>query len=118
MDAAAAAPVAPGNGRLGRPRAPRVGLGAAGAAAAVAAGEGPSCLYVGPIETASQERLEALYRQVRFRSSSCSPSIRLSTGLLLVTATTARIFKNRCFFLSGKNGCFMCKLELPLLHFD
>lgn len=27
--------------------------------------EGPSCLFVGPIETASQETLEALYCQVR-----------------------------------------------------
>ncbi|KAE8733033.1 hypothetical protein F3Y22_tig00001644pilonHSYRG00387 [Hibiscus syriacus] len=27
--------------------------------------EGPSCLFVGPIETASQETLEALYRQAR-----------------------------------------------------
>lgn len=27
--------------------------------------EGPSCLFVGPIESASQETLEALYRQVR-----------------------------------------------------
>lgn len=30
--------------------------------------EGPSCIFVGPVETASQENLEALYRQV----SSCS----------------------------------------------
>lgn len=72
---AAAAPVAPGSGRVGRPRAPRVGLGAAGAAAAVAAGEGPSCLYVGPIETASQERLEALYRQARDSYYSGEPLI-------------------------------------------
>lgn len=26
--------------------------------------EGPSCLFVGPIESASKETLEALYRQV------------------------------------------------------
>lgn len=26
--------------------------------------EGPSCIFVGPIESASQETLEALYRQV------------------------------------------------------
>lgn len=72
--AAPAAPVAPGSGRLGRPRAPRVGLGAAGVAAA-GAGEGPSCLYVGPIETASQERLEALYRQARDSYYSGQPLI-------------------------------------------
>ncbi|KAL6967539.1 hypothetical protein U1Q18_033347 [Sarracenia purpurea var. burkii] len=28
-------------------------------------GEGPSCIFVGPIETASKETLEALYRQAR-----------------------------------------------------
>jgi len=66
----AAAPVAPGSGRLSRPRPrpPWVRLRgarvAAAAAAAAAAAEGPSCLYVGPIETASQEKLEALYHQV------------------------------------------------------
>jgi len=42
-----------------------VGLRGAWAVAAAAA-EGPSCLYVGPIETASQEKMEALYRQVRY----------------------------------------------------
>lgn len=26
--------------------------------------EGPSCIFIGPVETASQENLEALYRQV------------------------------------------------------
>lgn len=31
----------------------------------LALAEGPSCLFVGPIETASKETLEALYRQVR-----------------------------------------------------
>jgi hypothetical protein len=35
-------------------------------AVAVAVAQGPSCLYVGPIETASQEKLEALYHQVRY----------------------------------------------------
>lgn len=60
---AAAAPVVPGSGRLSRTRPPRVGLRGAGAVMAAAA-EGPSCLYVGPIETASQEKLEALYHQV------------------------------------------------------
>ena len=59
---AAAARVAHGSGRLSRPRPPRVGMRGAWAVAA----EGPSCLYVGPIETASQEKLEALYRQVRY----------------------------------------------------
>jgi hypothetical protein len=64
---AAAAPVAPGSGCLSRPRhrPPWVRLrGARVAAAAAAAAEGPSCLFVGPIETASQEKLEALYHQV------------------------------------------------------
>lgn len=28
--------------------------------------QGPSCIYVGPIETASKETLEALYSQVSF----------------------------------------------------
>lgn len=68
--AAAAAPVAGGNGLLGRPRAPRVGL-----RVCAAAGEGPSCLYVGPIETASQEMLEALYRQARDSYYSGQPLI-------------------------------------------
>lgn len=62
---AAAAPVAPGSGRVSRlrPRPARVGLRGA---VAVAVAQGPSCLYVGPIETASQEKLEALYHQVRY----------------------------------------------------
>jgi hypothetical protein len=38
-------------------------VGLRGARVAAAA-QGPSCLYVGPIETASQEKLEALYHQV------------------------------------------------------
>ncbi|KAK3137731.1 hypothetical protein QOZ80_5BG0456460 [Eleusine coracana subsp. coracana] len=64
--AAAAAPVAPGSGRLGRLRPIRLGLrGGWVVAAHAAAGEGPSCLFVGPIETASQEKLEALYHQAR-----------------------------------------------------
>uniref|UniRef100_A0A803KRW5 Uncharacterized protein n=1 Tax=Chenopodium quinoa TaxID=63459 RepID=A0A803KRW5_CHEQI len=29
--------------------------------------EGPSCIFVGPVETASQETLEALYRQLKLR---------------------------------------------------
>ncbi|CAL4903290.1 unnamed protein product [Urochloa decumbens] len=71
--AAAAAPVAPGRGRLNRPRVPRVGL--RGIVAAAAAAEGPSCLYVGPIETASQEKLEALYHQARDSYYSGQPLI-------------------------------------------
>ncbi|OEL29018.1 hypothetical protein BAE44_0009966 [Dichanthelium oligosanthes] len=73
MAAAAASPVAPGSGRLSRqrPSPPRVGLRGAGAAAA----EGPSCLYVGPIETASQEKLEALYHQARDSYYSGQPLI-------------------------------------------
>lgn len=65
MAAAAAAPVAvaPGSGRLGRLRPLRAGL-RGWVVAGAAAGEGPSCLFVGPIETASQEKLEALYQQV------------------------------------------------------
>ncbi|KAJ0979519.1 hypothetical protein J5N97_014993 [Dioscorea zingiberensis] len=39
------------------------------------AGEGPSCLFVGPIETASQETLEALYRQARDAYYSGKPLI-------------------------------------------
>lgn len=37
--------------------------------------EGPSCLFVGPIETASQETLEALYRQARDAYYSGKPLI-------------------------------------------
>lgn len=40
-----------------------------------AAVEGPSCLYVGPIETASQEMLEALYQQARDSYYSGQPLI-------------------------------------------
>ncbi|XP_073267407.1 PGR5-like protein 1A, chloroplastic isoform X2 [Populus alba] len=39
------------------------------------ASEGPSCLFVGPIETASQETLEALYRQARDAYYSGKPLI-------------------------------------------
>ncbi|XP_072984587.1 uncharacterized protein [Typha latifolia] len=39
------------------------------------AAEGPSCLFVGPIETASKERLEALYRQARDSYYSGQPLI-------------------------------------------
>ncbi|XP_044483052.1 PGR5-like protein 1B, chloroplastic [Mangifera indica] len=37
--------------------------------------EGPSCIYVGPIETASKETLEALYRQARDAYYSGEPLI-------------------------------------------
>ncbi|KAJ8452592.1 hypothetical protein Cgig2_004928 [Carnegiea gigantea] len=37
--------------------------------------EGPSCIFVGPIETASQETLEALYRQARDAYYSGTPLI-------------------------------------------
>nr|KJB07137.1 hypothetical protein B456_001G111300 [Gossypium raimondii]KJB07138.1 hypothetical protein B456_001G111300 [Gossypium raimondii] len=37
--------------------------------------EGPSCIFVGPVETASQETLEALYRQARDAYYSGEPLI-------------------------------------------
>ncbi|KAM7256652.1 hypothetical protein ACFE04_012393 [Oxalis oulophora] len=37
--------------------------------------EGPSCIYVGPVETASKETLEALYRQARDSYYSGTPLI-------------------------------------------
>ncbi|XP_051134693.1 PGR5-like protein 1B, chloroplastic [Andrographis paniculata] len=37
--------------------------------------EGPSCIFVGPVETASQENLEALYRQAREAYYSGEPLI-------------------------------------------
>ncbi|GER35643.1 PGR5-like protein [Striga asiatica] len=37
--------------------------------------EGPSCIFVGPVETASQETLEALYRQAREAYYSGDPLI-------------------------------------------
>ncbi|GMH12748.1 hypothetical protein Nepgr_014589 [Nepenthes gracilis] len=37
--------------------------------------EGPSCIFIGPIETASQETLEALYRQARDAYYSGTPLI-------------------------------------------
>lgn len=37
--------------------------------------EGPSCIFVGPIETASQETLEALYRQAKDAYYSGKPLI-------------------------------------------
>ncbi|WCJ20511.1 hypothetical protein M5689_002735 [Euphorbia peplus] len=42
---------------------------------ASASAEGPSCIYVGPIETASKETLEALYRQARDAYYSGEPLI-------------------------------------------
>ncbi|XP_078179201.1 PGR5-like A protein isoform X2 [Carex rostrata] len=41
----------------------------------LAVSEGPSCLFVGPIETASKEMLEALYRQARDSYYSGKPLI-------------------------------------------
>ncbi|KDP42256.1 hypothetical protein JCGZ_02986 [Jatropha curcas] len=43
--------------------------------AAVATAEGPSCIYVGPIDSASKETLEALYRQARDAYYSGEPLI-------------------------------------------
>lgn len=37
--------------------------------------EGPSCVFVGPLETASKETLEALYRQARDAYYSGKPLI-------------------------------------------
>lgn len=48
------------------PRARSYGATRSGAVPSSFAAEGPSCLFVGPIETASKEMLEALYLQVRF----------------------------------------------------
>ncbi|KAJ9146666.1 hypothetical protein P3X46_028902 [Hevea brasiliensis] len=45
------------------------------ATAATATADGPSCIYVGPIETASKETLEALYRQARDAYYSGEPLI-------------------------------------------
>ncbi|KAJ6849278.1 PGR5-like protein 1B, chloroplastic [Iris pallida] len=43
--------------------------------AAAAAAEGPSCLFVGPIDTASKEMLEALYHQARYSYYNGKPLI-------------------------------------------
>lgn len=60
------------SGRTGAPFSVRIstkshGNGGGGFAAAATMcqnEEGPSCIFVGPLETASKETLEALYRQV------------------------------------------------------
>lgn len=59
------------SGRTGAPFSVRIstkshGNGGGGLAAAATCKneEGPSCVFVGPLETASKETLEALYRQV------------------------------------------------------
>uniref|UniRef100_A0A2P2JB72 PGR5-like protein 1Bic isoform X2 n=1 Tax=Rhizophora mucronata TaxID=61149 RepID=A0A2P2JB72_RHIMU len=53
------------NSRSGAPLAVRISAKSGGISATCSErAEGPSCIYVGPIETASKETLEALYRQV------------------------------------------------------
>ncbi|EEF29286.1 PGR5-like protein 1B, chloroplastic [Ricinus communis] len=52
----------------------RISLKSNGASASPVA-EGPSCIYVGPVETASKETLEALYRQARDAYYSGQPLI-------------------------------------------
>ncbi|KAJ0019933.1 hypothetical protein Pint_32391 [Pistacia integerrima] len=67
------------NGRTGAPFSVRISTKSHGATVASAATcnnkEGPSCIYVGPIETASKETLEALYRQARDAYYSGEPLI-------------------------------------------
>ncbi|CAL1401910.1 unnamed protein product [Linum trigynum] len=53
----------------------RISAGSDGVMATRGNSEGPSCIYVGPIETASKETLEALYRQARDAYYSGSPLI-------------------------------------------
>ncbi|KAL7115522.1 hypothetical protein ACP275_04G187800 [Erythranthe tilingii] len=66
--------------RTGSPHSVRISSRSyAAAAAAVPDGrhqlEGPSCIFVGPVETASKETLEALYRQAREAYYSGEPLI-------------------------------------------
>ncbi|KAH7678113.1 hypothetical protein IHE45_07G128300 [Dioscorea alata] len=49
------------------PRARSYGATCSAAGPSSFAAEGPSCLFVGPIETASKEMLEALYLQLKLR---------------------------------------------------
>ncbi|XP_044505989.1 PGR5-like protein 1B, chloroplastic [Mangifera indica] len=66
------------NGRTGAPFSVRISTkshGATAASATTCSKEGPSCIYVGPIETASKETLEALYRQARDAYYSGEPLI-------------------------------------------
>ncbi|CAN1282807.1 PGR5-like protein 1B, chloroplastic, partial [Linum perenne] len=53
----------------------RISAGGDAAMATCCKAEGPSCIYVGPIETASKETLEALYSQARDSYYSGSPLI-------------------------------------------
>ncbi|XP_039128440.1 PGR5-like protein 1A, chloroplastic isoform X3 [Dioscorea cayenensis subsp. rotundata] len=57
------------------PRARSYGATRSGAVPSSFAAEGPSCLFVGPIETASKEMLEALYLQARDAYYSGKPLI-------------------------------------------
>lgn len=70
------------NGRTGAPFSFRIstkshgnGGGGLAAAATFKNEEGPSCIFVGPLETASKETLEALYRQARDAYYSGKPLI-------------------------------------------
>ncbi|TVU18324.1 hypothetical protein EJB05_34414 [Eragrostis curvula] len=101
MAAPAPAPVAPGNGRLGRPRPLRVGLrGGMMVAAAATAGEGPSCLYVGPIETASQEKLEALYHQLKLRLYGSKSVVKYPRCSLIRQSTYADAEEDQSMFMA------------------
>lgn len=59
--------------------------------------EGPSCIFVGPIDSARKETLEALYRQVRLISS--SPS---SNSSLLLKLKPKKIRLCGCIILLMK----------------
>ncbi|KAL3829116.1 hypothetical protein ACJIZ3_017918 [Penstemon smallii] len=66
--------------RTGAPLCVRISASSYGTAASAHGGnhhrlEGPSCIFVGPVETASQETLEALYRQAREAYYSGEPLI-------------------------------------------
>jgi len=62
---------------------------------------GPSCIYVGPLQTATQETLEALYSQV----TSIQPFLLLI--LCIITyMISACIFYLSSFLLIGK-GCIL-----------
>lgn len=70
------------SGRTGAPVSVRIstkshGNGGGGFAATTMCNneEGPSCIFVGPLETASKETLEALYRQARDAYYSGKPLI-------------------------------------------
>ncbi|KAJ4844636.1 hypothetical protein Tsubulata_022839 [Turnera subulata] len=61
--------------RSGAPFSVRISAIANGGASVACEEQGPSCIYVGPIETASKETLEALYRQARDAYYSGKPLI-------------------------------------------